>query len=144
MNPLFEIAPYLHLRASKLYNARPAADRLAGAIAGMDMEAVASLLQDGRFYNNVAKSEFLTQLSEVFNAFRSSSDERLNVFKGRRSADLSMHGFRFVGNHSGHFYDLVIHGEEPQGLEVYACDDLLFPIHFTGLNISAFKNDSPF
>ena len=77
----------------------------------LDIEMIDSVLDPNRTYQDFKKHIFIQKLNYAFNEFVQSGDTCLLYYPGfcnSLSCDYKCTGFRFVGNHSGNYFDLII------------------------------------
>jgi hypothetical protein len=92
----------------------------------LDIEMVNDILDDGRTYQDFPKAMFIHKLSEAFEKFKSLGNSSLSINKGRCDSikcSYECPGFRFIGNHSNAFFELIFIHEEGIIQDIYECVD---------------------
>ncbi|MFM8431699.1 MAG: hypothetical protein ACKOA1_02785 [Bacteroidota bacterium] len=139
-----EIAPFLQQRVDAYLESSSMLEVTAGTIASMDREKIDALLPVVNFYNGVTKTEFIDQLQGLFSILQSSGDTGINMFFGKSGSDSKSKGYRFIGNRSGHFFELLIEVENNVLKGIRTCSDLTSPVRPKGIRLEAGDDLSPF
>jgi len=96
-------------------------------ICEMDVEMVATLLDDQRTYQDFSKSLFIRKLGDLFFEFEQLGDTQLLLDRGQcYGCSCGSSGYSFVGNKSMAYIDIVfIRDEDQKVTDIYECDDFL-------------------
>lgn len=90
----------------------------------LDIDMVSSILEDNRTYQNFQKPIFVYKLGNVFDEFIQSGNTYLNRYEGfcnAESCNFRCKGFCFIGNKSGHYFELIIEIKEGVVHDMYEC-----------------------
>lgn len=93
--------------------------------ASMDIANLRLHLKDEYTYEDTTKEIFLNEIESIFEAHKNSGDTELLTYKGacagKRCENCGKKGFRFVGNHSKNYMDLLFEIEEDDIKDIYSC-----------------------
>lgn len=91
----------------------------------MDIENLRLFLNDEYTYQDTTKEIFLNEIEVVFNAHKHFGDTELLIYKGKCAGETCENcgkkGFRFVGNKSKNFLDLIFETEGNEIKDIYSC-----------------------
>ena len=82
-------------------------------------------LKDEYTYEDTTKEIFLNEVEKIFEAHRYSGDTELTIYEGacvgKRCDNCGKKGYRFVGNHSKNYMDLLFEIEGDDIKDIYSC-----------------------
>jgi hypothetical protein len=91
----------------------------------MDIENLRINLNEEFSYENTTKEIFLFKIENVFEAYKNSGDTELIIYDGecndRNCPNLGKKGYRFVGNHSKNYIDLIFETKKDNITDIYQC-----------------------
>jgi len=91
----------------------------------MDIAKLRLHLKDECNYQETTKEIFLNRIEEIFDAYKNSGDTELIIYKGacagKKCVNCGNKGFRFVGNNSGNYMDLLFEIEGDDIKDIYYC-----------------------
>ncbi len=90
----------------------------------LDIEMIDSVLEPNRTYQDFEKNTFVQKLGYALDEFIQSGDTYLNRFPGQCNSEICNYkckGFTFIGNNSGHFFDLIIDIKDGVVIDIYEC-----------------------
>ena len=90
----------------------------------LDIDMLNMILEDDRKYQNFDKPLFIYKLRDAFNKFIEKGNTYLNRHEGFCNAELcnfKCKGFSFIGNKSGHYFDLIIDSKDGVVHDMYEC-----------------------
>ena len=111
-------------RIQKYKYIRNQSDALLHFFQTMDIKMIDSVLEPNRTYNDFDKQVFIQQLGVAFDEFSQSGDTFLQRYPGSCTAvycNYKSKGFTFMGNHSGHYFDLIIDIKKGVVRDIYEC-----------------------
>ncbi len=98
------------------------------AIENMNHLRLCFLLDERKTYQNFPKHEFLNKLVAVFEKFYELGDDQLLSYKGscgsKTCGNYSMPGYRFEGNYSGAYINLIFEYYDNELIDICECNDL--------------------
>jgi hypothetical protein len=98
------------------------------SIEQMDSELFGMLLNEGKTYQYVRKSVFVNKINDVFNELIEGGDTMLNSYPGIcKSKDCNNRfcsGYRFVGNHSNKYFELIFKESKNEVDDIFQCFSL--------------------
>lgn len=103
------------------------AELIIEAFASMNSTALEILLDDTKTYQDASKEVFLEKVEELFLAHKNSGDDYLFSYPGKCGAENSRcdncgkTGYRFVGNHSNHYFDFIFEIGNETVSDIYDC-----------------------
>ena len=103
------------------------AEQIINAFAEMNIAALEILLDDAKTYQDASKEVFLEKVEELFLAHKNSGDDYLFSYPGKCGAENSRcdncgkTGYRFVGNHSNHYFDFIFEIGRETVSDIYDC-----------------------
>jgi hypothetical protein len=103
------------------------AELIIEAFAAMNSTALEILLEDTKTYQDASKEVFLEKVEELFLAHKNSGDDYLFSYPGKCGAENSRcdncgkTGYRFVGNHSNHYFDFIFEIGRETVSDIYDC-----------------------
>jgi hypothetical protein len=100
------------------------ADAVLYFLQGLDIEMVNAVLEDNRTYQDFEKHVFIQKLDYALDEFIQAGDTYLNRYPGQCNSEICNYkckGFTFIGNNSGHFFDLIIDIKDGVVLDIYEC-----------------------
>jgi len=91
----------------------------------MDIDKLRFYLKEAYSYEDTTKEIFLNKLEDVFNAHKKSGDTELLIYKGacgsKTCENCGIKGYRFVGNHSKNYLDLLFIMEGDEIKDIFHC-----------------------
>ena len=94
-------------------------------LTSMDIAKLRLYLKDYYTYQETTKEIFLNEVEEIFEAHRNSGDSGLLIFEGacagKKCENCGKKGYRFVGNHSGNYMDLLFETEGEDIKDIFDC-----------------------
>ena len=94
-------------------------------------------LKDQYTYQETTKDIFLDKVESLFLELKNCGDTALSVYEGscsdKRCNNCSKNGFRFVGNISGNYFDLIFVVEGDDITNIFNCEE--FETHFQTENL---------
>ena len=90
----------------------------------LDIDMLNLLLEDNRTYQIYDKPLFIKKLGNVFDEFIQSGNTYLNKHEGfcnSESCNFKCNGFCFIGNKSGHYFELIIDIKDGVVHDMYEC-----------------------
>lgn len=91
----------------------------------MDISNLRLHLKNDCTYEETTKEIFLNEIEAIFEAHRNSGDAKLLLFPGacagKTCDNCSKKGYRFVGNHSKNYMDLLFEIEGDDIKDIYSC-----------------------
>lgn len=108
----------------------------------MDIAKLRLHLKDEYTYDDTTKKIFLNEIEEVFEAHKNSGDTELHIYEGACAGSMicdncGKKGYRFVGNHSKNYMDLVFEIEGDDIKYIYDCMNFKTDVHIEDLGIKA-------
>lgn len=97
------------------------------AFASMNIATLEILLDNAKTYQDASKEVFLEKVEELFLAHKNSGDDYLFSYPGKCGAENSRcdncgkTGYRFVGNHSNHYFDFIFEIGRETVSDIYDC-----------------------
>lgn len=97
------------------------------AISEMNITMLEVVLKDEYSYQDTTKELFLEKLNEIFEKHKNNGDTILFHYQGACAAEKKLcsncgkRGFRFVGNHSNNYLDLIFEMEEDDVKDLCYC-----------------------
>ena len=93
--------------------------------ASMDIDNLRLFLKDEYTYQDTTKELFLNEIASIFEAHKNSGDTELIIFKGKcvgkTCENCGKQGYRFVGNHSRNYLDLLFEMNGEDITDIYSC-----------------------
>lgn len=111
-----DVSAYKHIKTQS--------DAVLHFLQNLDIEIIDAVLEANRTYQDMEKSLFISKLGLAFNEFVQAGDTYLNRFRGLCNSKICNYkcsGFRFVGNHSRNFFDLIIDIKDGVVYDIYEC-----------------------
>src|SRR5690554_3883593 len=94
------------------------------AFTTMDIDTLHLHLKDYS-YQDTTKAVFLRELENVFVNFKQAGDTELFIYEGhcigKSCSNCGKKGYRFVGNHSKGYLDMIFETEGDDILDIYSC-----------------------
>ena len=92
----------------------------------IDIAKLRLYLKDDYTYQDTSKELFLNEIEAIFDAHKNSGDTELLIYKGACGSQICENcgkkGFRFVGNHSRNYTDLLFVTEGDDINDIYSCE----------------------
>jgi hypothetical protein len=105
----------------------------------MDIAKLRLQLKDEYTYDETTKEIFLKEIESVFEAQRNLGDTELIVYEGacigKKCDNCGKRGYRFVGNHSRSYIDLLFEIEEDEIKDITACAKFKTVVRIADLGI---------
>ena len=103
----------------------------------MDIGKLRLYLKDEYTYNNLTKEIFLNEIEGVFEAYKNSGDTELHIFNGACASktcdNCGLKGYRFVGNNSKNYMDLLFVMEGDDIIDIFDCVQFKSEVEIEGL-----------
>lgn len=107
----------------------------------MDIDQLRHFLKDEYTYEETTKEIFLKEIESIFEAHRNSGDTELLLYSGvcagKTCWNCGKNGFRFVGNNSKNYTDLIFEIEEDDIKDIFSCAQFESIEKIEGLGIKA-------
>jgi len=91
----------------------------------LDIERLNGILKEEYSYQDTTKEIFLKEIEQIFNANKNSGDTELLIFKGQCQGEecinCSKGGYRFIGNVSKNYFDLLFIEENNDITDIFDC-----------------------
>jgi hypothetical protein len=90
----------------------------------LDIGMVDMLLDEGRTYQDISKADFVNILFKVRDVFHGAGDHHLERLPGGcagKTCGINCRGYRFIGNHSGRYFDLIVEQKDGRITDLYDC-----------------------
>ena len=103
---------------------RTQADAVIYFIEQLDIEMLNDILDDHITYQDMPKQTFLQKLEVAFDEFKNAGNDTLIRHEGvcgKSGCVPGCSGYSFVGNISGHYFDLIIDIKEGEVKDIYEC-----------------------
>ena len=104
------------------------ADAVLFFIRKLDVGMVSDLLDDKRSYQDMPKIRFINKLDIAFDKFIDAGDTWLELYQGccdSTECNFKCGGYRFVGNTSRMYMDLIVEVKDGMVLDIYECTQFL-------------------
>lgn len=93
----------------------------------MDIDGLRLYLKDEYSYQDTTKEIFLHELGSIFESYKNSGDTELILYTGKCAgkscANCGKKGYRFVGNHSKNYIDLLFITEGDEIIDIFSCNE---------------------
>jgi hypothetical protein len=93
----------------------------------MDIDQLRYFLKDEYTYEETTKEIFLNEIESIFEAHRNSGDTELllypGVCNGKTCENCGKKGYRFVGNNSKNYMDLIFEIDGDDIIDIYSCGE---------------------
>ena len=93
--------------------------------AAMDTDNLRLFLKDEHSYQDTTKELFLNEIASIFEVHKNSGDTELIIYRGkcggRTCENCGKQGYRFVGNHSRNYLDLLFEMKGEDITDIYSC-----------------------
>jgi len=107
----------------------------------MDIAKLRLYLKDDYTYQDTTKEIFLSEIASIFEAHKNSKDTELLIYKGACGSKIcdncGKKGFRFVGNHSKNYMDLLFETEGVDIKDIYSCEQFKTDVEINDLGTRA-------
>lgn len=108
----------------------------------MDIANLRLHLKDEYRYQDTTKEIFLNEVEKIFEAYRYSGDAELIIYKGvcdgsNECDNCGKKGYRFVGNHSKNYMDLLFDVEGDDIKDIFDCLNLKTDVVIENLGLKA-------
>lgn len=94
--------------------------------ASLDIANLRHFLKEEYSYQETTKEIFLTEVESIFEAYKNSGNTELIIYKGacagKRCDNCGKMGYRFVGNKSKNYFDLLFETEGDDIKDIYHCE----------------------
>jgi len=91
----------------------------------MDIEKLRLHLKDEYSYEETTKEVFLREIEKIFRRFKNAGDTELIIYKGKCGGktcpNCGKKGYRFVGNHTKNYLDLLFETEGDDITDINSC-----------------------
>lgn len=100
---------------------------LLSCFSSMDIDKLRIILKDKYSYQDTTKEIFLNEIEAIFKAHKNSSDTELLILKGECGSNgcinCGIKGYRFVGNHSKNYTDLLFEKVGDEIIDICDCSE---------------------
>jgi hypothetical protein len=107
----------------------------------MDIANLRLHLKDEYNYEDTTKEIFLNEIEKIFDAHKNSGDTELIIYNGacagKRCENCGKKGYRFVGNHSKNYMDLLFEIEGDDIKDIFSCSYFNTEVEIEGLQTKA-------
>jgi hypothetical protein len=107
----------------------------------LDIDNLRLYLKDEYSYQDTTKEIFLSRVNAIFEAHKDSGDTELIIYKGecggKQCENCGKKGFRFVGNRSGNYMDLLFETEGDNIKDIYYCVQFKTDVEIENLGTKA-------
>lgn len=108
----------------------------------MDIAKLRLYLKDEYTYEDTTKEIFLNEIESIFKAYKYSGDTELLIYKGTCAGskicdNCGKKGYRFVGNHSKNYMDLLFVMEGDDIKDIFDCSYFKPDVEIEGLETKA-------
>lgn len=107
----------------------------------MDITILRRYLKDEYTYEETTKEIFLNEIEAIFEAHRNSGDTELwlypGICNGKTCPNCGKKGYRFMGNNSKNYTDLIFEVEGDDIKDIYSCEEFKPNTKITGLGMRA-------
>jgi len=108
----------------------------------MDIAKLRLYLKDEYTYEDTTKEIFLNEIESIFEAHKNSGDTELIIYKGACAGskicdNCGKKGYRFVGNHSKNYMDLLFIMESDDIKDIFDCSYFKTDVEIEGLETKA-------
>jgi len=97
------------------------------AFSSMDIDILRNQLKDEYSYEETTKEIFLNEIDRFFRRRKNAEDSKLLIYEGKCNGkncpNYGMKGYRFVGNHSRNYIDLVFITKKDDIINIFSCDN---------------------
>jgi len=108
----------------------------------MDIDNLRLCLKDEHSYQDTTKETFLNEVESIFEAHKNSGDTELLFYKGACGSQIcdncGKKGFRFVGNHSNNYIDLLFETDGDDIKDIYSCEQFKSDVEINDLGTRAY------
>jgi hypothetical protein len=103
----------------------------------MNIDQLRCLLKEEYTYQETTKEIFLNEIESIFEALRNSGDTELLLYTGicagKTCDNCGKKGYRFVGNHSKNYLDLIFEMNGDDITDIYCCAEFKSNTEISGL-----------
>lgn len=107
----------------------------------MDINSLRYFLKDEYTYEDTTKEIFLDKIESIFEAHRDCGDTELLLYKGACASttceNCGMSGYRFVGNHSKNYMDLLFEIDGNDIRDIFECVQFKTDVNIENLGMKA-------
>lgn len=108
----------------------------------MDIASLRCFLKDEYTYECTTKEIFLNEIDNIFEAYKNSGDTELIIYKGacagsKTCDNCGIKGYRFVGNHSKNYMDLLFEIEGDDIKDIFDCMNFKTDVDIAELGMKA-------
>jgi len=94
------------------------------AFSSMDIETLRCNLKDDYSYEDTTKEIFLAEIEKIFKRRKNAGDTMLLIYEGKcTDGNCNNKGYRFVGNRSKSYIDLVFVTKKEDIINIFSCED---------------------
>jgi hypothetical protein len=115
----------IHLDDEAKIPLKTQADAILYFLQRLDIEMIDMILDENRTYQDFEKSLFIKKLGYALDKFSQKGNTYLNRDEGycnSESCNFKCKGFSFIGNKSGHYFDLIVDVKDGAVLDIYECN----------------------
>ena len=93
------------------------------AFSSMDIETLRKHLKDEYSYEDTTKEIFLNEIERLFKRHQNAGDTKLLIYEGKCTDDnYGNRGYRFVGNRSRNYIDLIFITKKNDIINIFSCE----------------------
>jgi hypothetical protein len=103
----------------------------------LDVGMVSDLLDDKRSYQDMPKFRFINKLEIALDKFIDAGDTWLEHYEGccdSTTCNFKFSGYRFVGNNTTMYMDLIVEIKDGMVLDIYECTQFLCSAPFENIS----------
>jgi hypothetical protein len=111
------------------------------AFSSMDINTLRNQLKDKYSYEDTTKDIFLNEIERFFKRCKDAGDTKLLMYDGKcideTCPDYGKRGYRFVGNRSRNYIDLVFFTKNDDIKNIFSCEKFLTDTEIEDIGIKA-------
>lgn len=116
----------IHLDENAKIPLKTQADAVLYFLQRLDIGMLKMILEDNRTYQDFEKPLFIKKLGNALDEFIENGNTYLNRYEGFCNSEMcnfKCKGFSFIGNKSGHYFDLIIDIKKGVVHDIYECNN---------------------
>jgi len=119
-------------------NNRSYIQTILNAFSSIDIATLRTHLKDDYSYEDTTKEIFLNETERLFKRHKNAGDTKLLIFEGKCIDDnCNDRGYRFVGNRSRNYIDLVFVTKKDDIINIFSCNDFNTDTEIEDIGIKA-------
>jgi hypothetical protein len=114
----------IHLDENAKVPLQTQADAVLYFLQRLDVDMIGTILEEQRTYQDFNKAVFIKKLAVAIDLFIENGNTYLNRHEGfcnSKICNFNCKGFSFIGNKSGHYFDLIIDIKDGVVHDIYEC-----------------------